>query len=186
LARLSSHHRNADRPPRDLVLKHVVTSPDPAQHWEWDTTAPERRFNRHGHAIWSVKTTEWRPRQIYVVARLLLDDFHGPFPPRASFESRCGLASCVNPGHWRQVLMLPPVRLQPQHDGWIPVVARTGKAVNKNTPLIVHAGDATTHVLIAGPNVAKSYRTVCGLEVYPTNIVVHPRDALVTCKGGCT
>lgn len=182
----SHHHRGGHRPPRSQVLEYVETSANPDQHWEWVSNERDRRFDQHGQAIWSVKTVAWLPRQAFYIARLLLDDFRGPFPPRSSFTCRCGLSGCVNPTHWGQVLRLPSVRLQSRPDGWLAVHVRSGKPLDRNTPIIVHSGDATTHVLIASPGVATTFRTLCGLEVYPANMVVHPRDAPVTCKKGCS
>ena len=186
MKKLGAHqHRGGPRPSFVTVLKHVETSTNPDNHWEWEVDGADRRFDRNGQAVLHAKTLAWLPKQIFYVARLLLDHIRGPFPPRSSFMCRCGFPGCVNPGHWTHVLPPVTVRLQPQLMGWIPVHVRTGKPIAQNTPLIVHAGDAITHVLIASPVVASTFRTLCGLDVYTANIVVHPRGDLVTCKKGC-
>lgn len=185
---LSSHgyNRLAPLPAAADLLRWVDGCDQAALHWEWDVSSPERFFNRHGEAVFAAKTVEYLPRGLFIVARLFLDAFRGPFPPRSSFRSGCGFLGCVNPHHWEYVLRPLTVRLEPADGGWRPVQIRTGKPFARNVPLIVHAGDATTHVIVAVPGAAQSYRTLCGLEVYPTNLVVHPTNALVTCKGGCT
>lgn len=184
---LSSHsYRGGRPPPRAEVMRWVDTVISEDGHWVWDTSAPDRRFNRHGHAIWLVETRRFCPRVWLVVARLLLDGFRGPFPRGSSFRSRCGFAGCVNPDHWEHVLRAPSVKFMPFGEYWVIAHPRTGKMYERNVPIIVHAGDAVTHVVNASPDPAKSYRTLCGREVYPISLVVHPSNALVTCKEGCT
>jgi hypothetical protein len=186
LARLSSHQRlGVSRPAKNEILRFVEDSASAIHHWQWDADGQARKFNRQGHAVLLAKTVTWLPRHAFVVARLLLDDFRGPYPPRSSFESTCGVAACVNPFHWERILPPISVRLQPSLSGWIAVRARTGRPVSGRVPLIVRGGDAATHIVSAGPEAVFHYETLCGLRVYPTNLVVHPSDTVVTCKRGC-
>lgn len=186
LTRLATHARNdAPRPAMKDVLRHVETSTNPNHHWEWDANAEDRLFNRYGQAIWRLKTVAWLPRLTFVVARLLLDGFRGPVLPGTSFTSRCGIQGCVCPDHWERVLAAPRVRLQPRLNGWVAIVSRTGNLVTMNTSLVVKI-DGDTHVISAGPDLVTSYRTTCGLMVYPTSLVVYPSNTVVTCAKGCT
>jgi hypothetical protein len=185
---LSSHtcKRHFIHLSRSEILKWVEVSTNPLQHWEWNTSAPERRFNRYGQAIWVVKILKYLPRQQLVVARLLLDDFRGPFPHRTMFRCQCEFAGCVNPYHWEPIARPAAVRLARVEFGWVPVHARTGKPLTRNVPLVVTAADATTHVVLAGTTPTTRYQALCGLEVYPINMIVHHANTQVTCKGGCT
>ena len=90
--------RSAITPPRELVDPQVETGPN---HWFW-----LGEFHDDGNGPTAV--FPWAPpaeaRAYYVVARLLWCwDNDGLGIKRLRLENTCGLATCINPRHWRYV-----------------------------------------------------------------------------------
>jgi len=178
----SSAANHGQVPPVDCLMKYVDQSAD--YHWFWRLSLPYRRLNHNGHAIWSWRPDAQHKRQIVVVARLLVEHTHGPFPPRTSFRNTCALSQCISPQHWSPVLQPPIYLLLSTPNGWQVVLQRTGKPIAKAVPVRVSL-DGVAHLMYARPDPDRYIRTVCGADLTNGRAVIMATGSAVTCTKGC-
>jgi len=97
--RLMGHRGRAlVTPPRDLVEPHVERTPN---HWYWLLEFYDDGLDRVAVFPWS-PPGEYQTQ--YVVARLLWCWANDGLQIKVlKLENTCGLATCINPDHWRYI-----------------------------------------------------------------------------------
>lgn len=95
--RLMTHRgRSMVTPPRELVEPHVERTPN---HWYWLLEFFDDGLDRAAVFPWSPPA---ETQVQFIVARLLWCwENDGLHIKNLKLENTCGLATCINPGHWR-------------------------------------------------------------------------------------
>jgi hypothetical protein len=98
-ARLMTHRgRSVVTPPRELVEPHVERTPN---HWYWLLEFFDDGLDRTAVFPWSPPAEH---QVQFVVARLLWCwENDGLQIKNLKLENTCGLATCINPDHWRYI-----------------------------------------------------------------------------------
>jgi len=99
------HHkgRTSVLPPRELVDVQVEVTPN---HWYWLGEFFDDGLDRAAVIAWAPPAEN---TQTFIVARLLWCwENDGLGIKRLQLENTCGLATCINPTHWRYIRAVVP------------------------------------------------------------------------------
>jgi hypothetical protein len=147
-------------PPRELIDPHVEITPN---HWFWLLEFHETETGPTAVFPWTAPAEN---STRYVVARLLWCwDNDGFGIKRLRLENTCGLATCINPRHWRYVKDLASRKfmLVAGSDARLFSYAHAAEEGSKSIHIVPH----------------EAYYTMCGASL---RRLVTSREKIITCE----